>query len=182
MNCSVCGNGLSADSRFCPRCGAPIATPAQPGSSYPQPLPYLPYDRVARNIQGLGILWLVYAGLRIFSGLFGVMILHGIFGHHFGNSDFNLGWNPFGTMWLASLWPIALFSLLTSVCCILLTGYALLTRQPWGRIFAIIFGILALIHLPLGTALGIYTLWVLAPGVSGDEYAAIADAHHRSRP
>jgi hypothetical protein len=84
-------------------------------------------------------------------------------------------------MWLASLWPMALFSLLTSVCCILLTGYALLTRQPWGRIFGIVFGILALIHLPLGTALGIYTLWVLAPGISGDEYAALADAQHKAR-
>jgi hypothetical protein len=179
MNCSACGNPLSPDARFCPRCGGQTFFQQQPGSAYPQPP--MAYDRVSRNIQGLGILWLVYAGLRIFSGLFGVLILHGLFGSHFGNSDFNLGWSPFGSMWLASLWPMALFSLLTSVCCILLTGYALLTRQPWGRIFAIIFGILALIHLPLGTALGIYTLWVLAPGVSGDEYAALADAQHKAR-
>lgn len=179
MNCSACGNPLSPDARFCPRCGSQAFFQQQPGSAYPPPP--MAYDRVSRNIQGLGILWLVYAGLRIFSGLFGVLILHGLFGRHFGNSDFNLGWSPFGSMWLASLWPMALFSLLTSVCCILLTGYALLTRQPWGRIFAIVFGILALIHLPLGTALGIYTLWVLAPGISGDEYAALADAQHKAR-
>jgi len=179
MNCSACGNPLSPDARFCPRCGGQTFFQQQPGSAYPQPP--MAYDRVSRNIQGLGILWLVYAGLRIFSGLFGVLILHGLFGNHFGNTDFNLGWSPFGSMWLASLWPMALFSLLTSVCCILLTGYALLTRQPWGRIFAIVFGILALIHLPLGTALGIYTLWVLAPSLSGDEYAALADAQHKAR-
>ena len=179
MNCSACGNILSPDAHFCPRCGGQVFFRQQPGPAYP--LPPLAYDRVSRNIQGLGILWLVYAGLRIFSGVFGVLILHGLFGRHFGNSDFNLGWSPFGSMWLASLWPMALFSLLTSVCCILLTGYALLTRQPWGRIFAIIFGILALINLPLGTALGIYTLWVLAPRLSGDEYAALADAQHKPR-
>ena len=179
MNCSACGNALAPDARFCPRCGSQVLFQQQPGPVYPQPS--IAYDRVSRNIQGLGILWLVYAGLRIFSGLFGVLILHGLFGRHFGNSDFNLGWSPFGSMWLASLWPMALFSLLTSVCCILLTGYALLTRQPWGRIFAIVFGILALIHLPLGTALGIYTLWVLAPSLSGDEYAALADAQHKAR-
>ena len=179
MNCSACGNPLSPDARFCPRCGGQIFSQQQPGSAYPQPS--MAYDRVSRNIQGLGILWLVYAGLRIFSGLFGVLILHGLFGNHFGNTDFNLGWSPFGSMWLASLWPMALFSLLTSVCCILLTGYALLTRQPWGRIFAIVFGILALIHLPLGTALGIYTLWVLAPSLSGYEYAALADTQHKAR-
>ncbi len=176
MNCPACGNTLSPDARFCPRCGH--QTLSQPGSANPQAA--MPYNRVSRNIQGLGVLWLVYAGMRAFSGVFGVLILHGLFGRHFGNSDFNLGWSPFGSMWLASLWPMALFSLLTSVCCILLTGYALVTRQPWGRVLAIVFGILALIHLPLGAALGIYTLWVLAPGASGDEYAALAYAQHRS--
>jgi hypothetical protein len=40
---------------------------------------------------------------------------------------------------------------------------------------AIIAAIFALIKFPLGTALGIYTLWVLAPGASGLEYDAIAD-------
>jgi hypothetical protein len=55
-----------------------------------------------------------------------------------------------------------------------------MTRQPWGRVLAIIFAILALIHLPLGTALGIYTLWVLAPGASADEYAAITSTQHRA--
>ncbi len=178
MNCPACGNTLSSDARFCPRCGNQILLQPQPGPVYSQAPMSLPYNRVSRNIQGLGILWLVYAAMRVFSGLFGVLVLHGLFGNHFGHSDFNLGWSPFGSMWLASLWPMALFSLLTSVCCILLTGYALLTRQPWGRVLAIVFGILALIHLPLGTALGIYTLWVLAPGASGDEYAAIAHAQH----
>jgi zinc-ribbon domain len=178
MTCSTCGNTLSADARFCPRCGTQTHFQAQPGPAYPQTPMLFPYNRVSRHIQVLGALWLVYAGLRVFSGLFGVLILHGLFGSHFGHSDFNLGWSPFGTMWLASLWPIALFSLITSVCCILLTGYALLTRQPWGRVLGIVFGILALIHLPLGTALGIYTLWVLAPGPSADEYAALAYAQH----
>jgi len=178
MICSACGNTLAPDARFCPRCGAQTFSQPQPGPAYSAAPMLFPYNRVQRNIQGLAILWLVYAALRTFSGLFGVLILHGLFGSHFGHSDFNLGWSPFGSMWLANLWPMALFSLLTSVCCILLTGYALLTRQPWGRVLAIVFGILALIHLPLGTALGIYTLWVLAPTPSGDEYAAIAHAQH----
>jgi hypothetical protein len=48
-------------------------------------------------------------------------------------------------------------------------------RKPWGRILAIVIAILALIHIPFGTAMGIYTLWVLAPSASGAEYDAIAD-------
>ena len=54
-------------------------------------------------------------------------------------------------------------------------GFSLLRRKPWGRTLAIILGILVLIRIPLGTALGIYTLWVLAPSASGEEYAALAD-------
>jgi hypothetical protein len=178
MTCPTCGNILNPDARFCPRCGAhTVAAPPPPVAGYGVP-PLYPYNRVARNIQTLGTLWLVYAGLRALTGLVGVMFLHGIFGSHFGNDSFNLGWSPFGRMWMDSLWPMALFSLMISVGCVLLTGYALLTRQPWGRVFAIIFGIFALIHLPLGTALGIYTLWVLAPRTSGDEYATIAYAQH----
>ena len=56
-----------------------------------------------------------------------------------------------------------------------LVGYSLLTRRPWGRVVGIIVAILSLIKFPFGTALGIYTLWVLAPGLSGMEYEAIAD-------
>ena len=180
MTCSTCGNVLAQDVRFCPKCGTRCETPASqppPGAYVPAPAGS-PVYRVSRNLQTLGTLWLVYAALRTFSGLLGVLFLHGIFGSHFGHSDFNLGWSPFGRMWLDSLWPIALFSVLMSVGCTVLTGYALLTRQPWGRVLAIVFGIFALIHLPLGTALGIYTLWVLAPRLSGDEYTALAYRQH----
>jgi len=56
----------------------------------------------------------------------------------------------------------------------LLTGISLLMHKPWGRILSIVIGILALITIPFGTALGIYTLWVMAPSPSGAEYDAIA--------
>jgi ABC-type glycerol-3-phosphate transport system permease component len=177
MTCSTCGNDLAKDARFCPRCGAPVSVPASPGGYVSRPTAS-PYDRVSRNIQALGALWLVYAGLRAVMGLVGVLFLHGLFGSHFDHQDFNLGWSPFGRMWMDSLWPIALFSIMMSVGCTILTGYALLTRQPWGRILAIVFAIFALIHFPLGTALGIYTLWVLGPRYSGDQYAALAHAQH----
>ena len=66
---------------------------------------------------------------------------------------------------------------LTSIGAVLdlVVGYSLLTRKPWGRILAIVIAILALIRIPFGTALGIYTLWVLAPSTSAVEYEAIAD-------
>jgi hypothetical protein len=43
----------------------------------------------------------------------------------------------------------------------IIAGVALLKRKPWGRIFALIFSVILLLDIPFGTALGIYSLWVL---------------------
>lgn len=40
-------------------------------------------------------------------------------------------------------------------------GLSLLKRKGWGRIFVIIISCLNLIEIPFGTAIGIYSLWVL---------------------
>jgi hypothetical protein len=43
----------------------------------------------------------------------------------------------------------------------IIAGYGLLKRRPWARMVAIVLGLLGLVNMPFGTALGIYTLWVL---------------------
>jgi hypothetical protein len=40
-------------------------------------------------------------------------------------------------------------------------GWALITERPWGRPLVLVLGVLALINIPIGTAVGIYTLWAL---------------------
>lgn len=40
-------------------------------------------------------------------------------------------------------------------------GIGLLRRQPWARILTLIIGALDLLDIPVGTALGVYTFWVL---------------------
>lgn len=40
-------------------------------------------------------------------------------------------------------------------------GYGLLTHRSWGRILALVVGILNLLNFPIGTAIGVYTFWVL---------------------
>lgn len=192
MNCSTCGDSLSPDVRFCPRCGTKAVWEGQAGGAraagcasaegYVPAQGYIPaqgctpYDRVSRHLQILSVLWLIYAGLRLISGSLGVLALRGLFAGRFHNAPLELGWSPFGSLLLANLWPMALAAVLLSASGGLLTGYALLTRQSWGRVLAIVIGVMVLIHPPLGTALGIYTLWVLGPRLSGDEYAALADA------
>jgi hypothetical protein len=58
----------------------------------------------------------------------------------------------------------------------LLAGYGLLTRKPWGRMLAMAVGILGLVNFPLGTAIGVYTLWVLTQPAASEYFAAPAPA------
>jgi hypothetical protein len=145
MNCTSCGNVLAPDARFCTRCGGArvFALPVY-------------RDRVSRHLQSLGVLWLLYAALRALKGVVGLTFLNHFLDHH--------------TFAFFPILPFAGITLGIGVIGALLTGYALLTRQPWGRVVAIVFGVFALIHPITGTALGIYTLWVLAPGESGAAY------------
>jgi ABC-type spermidine/putrescine transport system permease subunit II len=55
-----------------------------------------------------------------------------------------------------------------------LAGFGLLERRPWARSLTIVLAVIALLHPPFGTALGIYTLWVLLPTESEDEYRRTA--------
>ena len=43
----------------------------------------------------------------------------------------------------------------------LIAGIGLLKFRPWARILGIVVSALDLIHIPLGTAIGIYGLWAL---------------------
>jgi hypothetical protein len=128
-------------------------------------------------LQLLGILWCVYGVYRAASGILAALVLLGISTPGllggFGKPP-NV---PFLALapWMSGLAVVIV--LITSVGALLAlaAGVSLLMRKSWGRIFAIVIGILALITIPFGTALGIYTLWVLAPSTSAAEYDAIAD-------
>lgn len=178
MVCQACGSPAVEGVHFCSRCGAQL-TPAQPVYVAPlQPL-NLPLPRVQRHLQALGILWCVFGVYRVAGGLFGIFVLRVMTLRNFGG-----GW-PFGShlggsfshgpAWLGALFPFIAAYTIVAVALSLLVGYSLLTRQPWGRTLAIVVGILILLKPILGTALGIYTLWVLAPSTSALEYDAIAD-------
>lgn len=43
----------------------------------------------------------------------------------------------------------------------IVVGFAILKKKSWGRILGVIVAILDLINIPIGTAFGIYALWVL---------------------
>ena len=49
-------------------------------------------------------------------------------------------------------------------------GYGLLRGKAWGRILALVVGFLGLVNFPLGTAIGIYTLWALLQDSASDYF------------
>ncbi len=173
MVCQACGKPIGEGVRFCPHCGVPMVAAAPVYAAYQAPIqaPML-RPRVQRNLQTLGILWCVFAGFRITSGLAGMFFLRTLpYWVGFSGREFPFGHGFFpGSLAVALAVKIA-FSVVLAV----LTGFALLTRQPWGRTLGIVAAVLTLLDFPVGTALGIYTLWVLAPAQSGVEYEAIAD-------
>jgi hypothetical protein len=55
---------------------------------------------------------------------------------------------------------IALFLLVLSLPG-LVGGIGLLQHRQWARILVLVVGFLNLLNIPIGTALGVYTIWVL---------------------
>jgi hypothetical protein len=101
----------------------------------------------------------VLAWLHIVFGLFGafaaVVVLGGtMFGAAFAGSMTNSV--------IAGLLGGFLSVFLGAIAaCQLIAGWGLLQRKPWARILTIVLGVISLIRIPFGTALGVYTLWVL---------------------
>jgi hypothetical protein len=174
MVCEACGTPLAEEVRFCPKCGVRMVAASPVYATYPPPLAIPgPMPRVRRNLQMLGILWCAFGAYRILGGLIGMFFLRAFTMRTFGG-----GWpfgGAFGPVWMSSLLPVVAAYTVFVAALALLVGYSLLTRKPWGRTLAIVVGILTLLKPLLGTALGVYTLWVLAPATSGLEYESLAD-------
>jgi hypothetical protein len=73
-------------------------------------------------------------------------------------------------MFVHGLLRIAGVLFLASAAIGVAAGWGLLERQPWARTLAIVVAFVNLLDMPLGTALGVYTLWVLMPASSEKEY------------
>jgi len=137
----------------------------------------MPRPRVRLNLQTLGVMWCCYALYRVVAVAIAMLVFKVITLRTFGGPDWPLG-HEFGAgapEWLAGLLPVIAAVVVIEVALMAFTGWSLLQRKPWARTLSIVMGILALLKFPLGTALGIYTLWVMAPSQSGMEWEAIAD-------
>lgn len=172
MYCDRCGTQLTSGGQFCTKCGKAIP----PGAAAPQTpaaVPAVPEGRVRRHIQLLATLWLIngilrlvgVASLMIFGRLF-IPPMRGWMGP--GVWPFVGGWGP-DTFFSRGLFSLGIFLAFFGVLHVVL-AWGLFEREPWARFLGLALGFLALLRFPLGTALGIYTLWVLLPENSSREY------------
>jgi hypothetical protein len=169
MFCDGCGHQLGDNAQFCTACGKQLAGFA------PVPRVIAPfYGRVGRHLKTLGILWILYGVLRLFETfwIFAVgrtflpdfieQLVSGIDGFPPG---FPLARLISHGLELAGI-TVAIFAVFEFI-----VGWGLIDRRPWARILALVLAFLALLRFPFGTALGIYTLWVLLPSASEREYS-----------
>ena len=113
-----------------------------------------------KHVQILGILNLVWGCF----GLLGALVVMLIFGGVVGIVGIAAGHAPEAGIAIpivSLVGGIIFFLILLTSLPSVAVGYGLLKLQPWGRILGIILSAIHLLTFPLGTALGIYGLWVL---------------------
>ena len=105
-----------------------------------------------KHVTLVGVLHIVYHSLGFVIGLviFGILTT---IGRLVGDPDAAVILGIVGT-------AVGTFLIVLSVPGII-GGIALIKKRPWGRILAMVVGIIGIVDIPLGTALGGYTLWVL---------------------
>ncbi|MCL4795312.1 MAG: hypothetical protein KJZ84_12190 [Bryobacteraceae bacterium] len=114
---------------------------------------------MAQHIRTAGILQIVYASISILIGLFLLLILGGLatfVSTQDRSPDALVGATVLGGV------GIGLFVLMAVLAApAMIAGIALLRGLSWGRVLTIVVAALELLSFPLGTALGIYCLWVM---------------------
>jgi hypothetical protein len=157
MFCSACGNQLQPSSTACPNCGRSV--PARLTITLP--------GHVERHLQILGILWVVAGALFLIPG-FVLMAISGIVRISIPATE------TIGRFIAPVVLSIIGGSLFLVAAGGIVTGWGLLKHRPWARMLAIVLGVVSLLHPPFGTALGVYTLWVLLSDQGGAEYERLA--------
>lgn len=111
------------------------------------------------HVKTLAVLHIVFGSLGVLVAL-GLLLLFGGIAGLVGATDTS-GDAHIAIPVLGSIGAFLFFLLLVLSLPGIIAGVGLLQFQPWARILTIVLSVLDLIHVPFGTALGVYGLWVL---------------------
>jgi len=161
MFCDGCGTAVQPGQAFCSRCGKQIVGPV----SIMQPLP----GRVQEHVRLLGLFWLAFSAFNTVGSVILYVLANTLFARLNG-----MGAPESGTAFLRPLLSAVAILLLAKAACGFAAGWGLLQREHWARIATLVLAFISLFtNIPFGTALGIYTMWVLLPAESEREYDAL---------
>jgi hypothetical protein len=156
MFCDGCGSAVQPGQGFCSRCGKQIV-----GTVRAIPLRR---GRVQEHIHLVGILWLALSAMNVLGGLALLIVANVLFAR--------TGTPPF----LRPLLSVVAIFILAKSLAGFITGWGLTQREPWARIMALVLSFVSLFNVPFGTAVAVYTMWVLLANGSEEEYEALASA------
>ena len=164
MFCDGCGAEVQPGQGFCSRCGKQIVGAV----AVMQPRP----GRVQSHVHLLSILWLAMSAFNAVGGVILYIIANTIFAHlhEFGAPQ------EVPTGFLRPLLSVVAIFILAKAAIGFITGWGLMRHEPWARVIALVLAFISLFNVPFGTAIGVYTLWVLLPSQSQREYEALAPA------
>lgn len=176
MFCDQCGREVVDGARFCSNCGRATHQTFQSAGVAPTYVMANPTARVNSHLRVLGILWLVSGILRFMRlgwvWFVGRLIMPSVL------TQFVPGFTVHGPLerlvWGGMAFASGILAFQAVIAFV--AAWGLLERQSWGRIAGIVAGVPSLWQIPFGTALGIYTLWVLLPASSEVEYRNLVRA------
>jgi hypothetical protein len=114
---------------------------------------------MGQHVKIIGILHVVMGGMGVLAAVAFLALFNGIasiVGTQVETSDAAVAVPVLGGIG-GILFVICLVFSLPS----LIGGIALLNMASWSRVFMLVVSVLYLIHIPIGTALGIYGIWAL---------------------
>lgn len=174
MFCNQCGARLAEGVAYCTQCGR-AAVSAPPAAAVVPAVASAPAaGRVAHHRNLLAVFWIVLGALSLIGGV--VLVIISRF------RPWENPWSPPAPDFIAPLLGAIGMALLVFSVLRVLAGVGLLRYQNWARLLAIVLAVVSLVDVPIGTLLGIYTLWVLAPQASEAEYRALSENASRSYP
>jgi hypothetical protein len=118
---------------------------------------------MAEHVKILGILHVVYGIFGVLAGILVMLIFGGLAG--LVSVADRSGDALIAVPILGGIGAFVFVLLLALSLPGIVAGFGLIELRPWARMLTIVLSALELMSMPLGTALGIYGLWVLlSPG------------------
>lgn len=164
MFCDGCGTVVQPGQAFCSKCGKQIIGPV----SFSQPRP----GRVQAHVRLVALFWLALSAFNTVAAVALYIVANTIFAHP---HEFGVGGPP--ALFLRPLLSALAIVLFAKAALGFIAGWGLLQNEKWARVLALVLAFITLFtNIPLGTALGVYTMWVLLSADSEREYDALAKA------